>query len=150
MTTLIDRVAGALARNPGPAPTLLLAECATCPGHCCRNDTILLHPEQGDVAALYVTEPTVHPMTGKPARMLAHKPNGDCVYLADVGGVGRCSAYAFRPVICRAFDCGRSYARLTRTERRQMVRAGAASAEVFEQGRKVQEARARRNAQEAP
>lgn len=39
-------------------------------------------------------------------QVLAHKLNGDCVYL----GPGGCSIYDRRPILCRAFDC-RDWAR---------------------------------------
>jgi Fe-S-cluster containining protein len=138
MTTVLDR------RQPRRHPAVAsLPECATCPGHCCKNDTIILHPEFGDVVSTYDTEATTHPMTGELAHMLKHKPNGDCIYFGEVGGVGRCTVYQRRPAICRSFDCGLSYAKLPREERRRLVRAGLASKAVFDQGRRVQERRAR-------
>jgi Fe-S-cluster containining protein len=146
MTTIIDRV---FARENRPQTQLLAEFCSTCPGHCCRNDTILLHPEKGDIPSLYDTETISHPMTGKPAKMLAHKPNGDCIYLGEVDGVGRCTIYHRRPAICRAFDCGLSYAKLTRAERRQLLRDDLVSRDTLDQGRRVQEARASRIAQDA-
>jgi Fe-S-cluster containining protein len=33
--------------------------------------------------------------------LLAHRPNGDCVYL----GPGGCTIYERRPAVCRMFDC---------------------------------------------
>jgi Fe-S-cluster containining protein len=143
VTTVID--------NRGPLDGLaprLLPECATCPGHCCKKDMILLHPDRGDVVALYETEPTVNPITGEPAWMLAHKANGDCVYLTEVEGVGRCGAYHRRPLICRTFDCGLSYERMPRTVRRMMLRDDLISQETIDQGRRVQERRASEKAQE--
>lgn len=143
MTTVIETARRQLnvVLNGKARPASLLVECATCPGHCCKDDMILLHPDQGDMLLLYDTVPVTHPLTGEPAHMLAHKPNGDCVYLGEVGGAGRCSIYDRRPAICRAFDCGRNYARTTRAERRRLVREGYASPEVLEQGRKVHERR---------
>ena len=149
MSVVIDR-RGSTALPPGIETTRTLPECATCPGLCCRNDTIMLHPDRGDDPAVYATEPITNPLTGGPAFMLAHKPNGDCVYLAEVGGAGRCSIYDHRPAICRAFDCGLAFAKLSRNDRRAMLKADLASRETFEQGRRVQEARARRKLQEAP
>jgi Fe-S-cluster containining protein len=144
MTTVIEttrRIAATLAGDKHPLAALL-EECATCPGHCCKNDTILLHPEKGDILSLYDTTPVTHPLTGELAWMVSHKPNGDCVYLGEVEGVGRCTIYHRRPAICRVFDCGRSYANMNRAERRRLVRDGLASPEVLEQGRKVQARRA--------
>jgi Fe-S-cluster containining protein len=126
----------------GP-PDHLLAACATCPGHCCKGDTIVLHPELGEEPATFDAYPVPHPLTGEPAWVLRHKPNGDCIYLGEVGGVGRCTIYERRPVICRAFDCGLAFAKLSRAERRTLVRSGVASRDVFDKGREVQAARAR-------
>jgi len=140
MTTVIDRTAP-VPTSDKARPTQLLAECATCPGHCCRGDMIFLHPELGDVVAFYQTEPVRNPVTQKVGHMLAHKPNGDCVYLSHENGAGRCGVYAARPAICRAFDCAKSYAKLPRAERRRMVRDGLLSVETLEQGRRVLAAR---------
>jgi Fe-S-cluster containining protein len=146
MHTIIDAI-----RRPGaPKPSVTIPECATCPGHCCKGDTIALHPEHGDVVAIYRTTPMVHPLTGELAYMLAHKPNGDCTYFEEVGGIGRCGIYAGRPVICRSFDCGLAYAKLGRPERRRLVREGRASAAVFAMGQRVQAARAAKNAPGRP
>ena len=147
MTTVIDRRASTAIPPGGVVRTL--PECATCPGFCCRNDTIRLYPSKGDDVALYDVEPIFDPVAGEPALMLAHKPNGDCVYLAEVDGAGRCSIYDHRPAICRAFDCGEAFSRLSRVDRRAMLKADLASRETFDQGRRVQEARARRKLQEA-
>jgi len=147
LTIIIDR-RSATAIPAGIETTAILPECATCAGLCCKNDTISLHPERGDDPALYLTEPMLNPLTGGPGLMIAHKPNGDCVYLAEVDGAGRCSIYDRRPAICRAFDCGLAFAKLSRTDRRAMLKADIASRETFAQGRRVQEARGRRKAQE--
>jgi len=149
MTVVIDRRGSTAIPDLIGDPLRTLPECATCPGFCCRNDTISLHPERGDDPALYITEPITHPLTGQPGFMIAHKPNGDCVYLAEVGGAGRCSVYDHRPAICRAFDCGEAFAKLSRVDRRAMLKADIASRETFDQGRRVQENRARRKAQDA-
>ena len=147
MIVIDQRTATAIPPDLGDVKTL--PECASCPGHCCRNDTISLHPERGDDPALYQTVRITNPLTGKPGWMLAHKPNGDCVYLDVVDGAGRCGVYDHRPAICRAFDCGLAFAKLSRVDRRAMLKAGVAGRETFDQGRRVQEARARRKAQEA-
>jgi Fe-S-cluster containining protein len=148
MTVVIDR-RGATAIPPGAEATRTLPECATCPGFCCRNDTIRLYPSRGDDVALYEVEPIFDPILGEAALMVAHKPNGDCVYLAEVDGAGRCSVYDHRPAICRAFDCGDAFAKLSRVDRRAMLKHDLANRDTFDQGRRVQEARARRKAQEA-
>lgn len=63
---------------------------------CCHNDLVRLLP--GDDVASYHTEPH-EIMPGE--RQLAHKPDGDCVYLTPVG----CSIHHRRPRMCRTMDC---------------------------------------------
>jgi Fe-S-cluster containining protein len=145
MTTVIDIRAG------GRSLFAHVPECANCPGTCCKGDTIVLFPEYGDNPPLYDTQLIGEdPKTGQPILALKHKPNGDCAYLTEVGGVGRCSVYLNRPVVCRSFDCGQQYAQTSRAERRRMVREGIADPATFERGRQVHEARAARKAQEGP
>lgn len=63
---------------------------------CCQGDAVRLMPS--DPKHLYKTEP--HPyFIGQ--WMLAHKENGDCVYLGDKG----CTIYSSRPSQCRTLDC---------------------------------------------
>jgi hypothetical protein len=143
MTTVIDRIANAALAHPKEHATATLPECATCAAPCCRGDTILLHPDKGDTRWAYRVVEIEHPLTGEPAYMLAHKPNGDCVYLEDRDGVGQCSIYERRPIICRSFDCGLAFAKLPRHERKRLVRDGLADRATFDMGRKVQERRAR-------
>ena len=63
---------------------------------CCQGDAIRL--EEEDRAEEYRTEP--HPYVPG-ALMLAHKPNGDCVYLDEQG----CSIHGHAPSLCRTADC---------------------------------------------
>lgn len=69
--------------------------CGTC-NECCRGDAIFLHPEHGDDASLYQTE------LYQGRVILAHKTNGDCIYLDRALG---CTIHDRRPTICREFDC---------------------------------------------
>lgn len=69
--------------------------CGTC-NECCRGDAIFIHPECGDDAALYKTEPY------KGRVILQHQPNGDGIYLDRSKG---CTIHATRPTICRELDC---------------------------------------------
>ena len=62
---------------------------------CCQSDAVFIHPELGDRAADYQTEAYMGRL------ILAHKPNGDCVYLTATG----CGIHARRPAICRELDC---------------------------------------------
>ena len=63
---------------------------------CCQGDAIRLTEE--DKAEDYLTE--THPYVPS-ALMLAHKPNGDCIYLAEAG----CSIHDRAPSLCRSADC---------------------------------------------
>lgn len=63
---------------------------------CCQGDAIRLLEE--DDPGLYNTEPHSY-IPG--ALMLAHKPNGDCIYLDESG----CSIHNRAPSLCRAADC---------------------------------------------
>lgn len=63
---------------------------------CCRNDAVRLLPHE-DASAFETEE---HPAIPG-ARMLAHKANGDCIYLGD----GGCSIHERRPQLCRDMDC---------------------------------------------
>jgi len=70
--------------------------CNGCTLCCERWDLVRLMP--GDDPALYQTER--HPFL-EGALMLAHKPNGDCVYLTAAG----CSIHDHSPQQCREMDC---------------------------------------------
>ena len=63
---------------------------------CCQGDAIRLTEE--DNPDEYLTEP--HPYISR-ALMLAHKSNGDCVYLVESG----CSIHDRAPSLCRSADC---------------------------------------------
>lgn len=63
---------------------------------CCQGDAIRLLEE--DNPAEYITEPHSY-IPG--ALMLAHKPNGDCIYLEENG----CSIHKRAPSLCKSADC---------------------------------------------
>jgi hypothetical protein len=69
--------------------------CGTC-GECCIGDAVFIHPECGDDASQYETE------VYEGRVVLAHKPNGECIYLERGKG---CSIWERRPTICRELDC---------------------------------------------
>lgn len=60
---------------------------------CCQGEAIYLVPED---KGIYHVVPTPDGRL-----MLAHKPNGDCVYLSGT----KCTIYEIRPTLCRTFDC---------------------------------------------
>lgn len=63
---------------------------------CCHGDLIRL--ERIDRGEDYKVE--THPFIPG-ALMLAHKPNGDCIYLDS----GKCSIHENAPSLCRLADC---------------------------------------------
>ena len=63
---------------------------------CCQGDAVRITEE--DNADGYLTES--HPYIPN-ALMIAHKPNGDCIYLNDTG----CSIHDRAPSLCRSADC---------------------------------------------
>lgn len=99
---------------------------------CCKGDAIFLHPDKGDDISIYETVVTKHPLSGKKAHMLKHKPNGDCIYLGEKG----CDNYENRPIICREFDCRKLFLSLTKNQRRNMVDNGTCDKEHLEAGKK--------------
>ncbi len=99
---------------------------------CCINDVIVLHPEHGDRPELYLTVPITHPLNGKPALMLQHKANGECVYLGESG----CKIHDHAPAICREYDCRAQYRSMPRAERRHLVAIGMMDKGKFDAGKK--------------
>ena len=97
---------------------------------CCRGDLILLMPDEGDVIESYQCD--VMELPSGPVAVVKKGADGNCIYLGPDG----CSIYDRAPVICRTFDCRRLFLSKTRNERRAMVKAGLADADVFEAGRK--------------
>lgn len=63
---------------------------------CCQGDIIRL--EHDELKHGYQTDP--HPFIIG-ARMLAHKANGECIYL----GEGGCGIHDQAPALCRIADC---------------------------------------------
>ena len=78
---------------------------------CCKGDAIRLLP--GDDTASYKTVP--HDRFANQL-MLAHKPNGDCIYLGD----GGCTIHPRRPQMCREMDCRLIALSLTYTQARKI------------------------------
>lgn len=115
-------------------PDRATVPCAGCT-LCCQGEAIFLHPEHGDIPVLYQTVPAVNPVTQTPSLMLAHKPNGDCIYLDRATG---CTIHDRAPAICREFDCRKFYLRImefSRNERRRMLKAGLLSRDKLNAGR---------------
>ena len=76
---------------------------------CCKGDAVRLLPGDG----FYWTEP--HP-TMEGEFMLAHKDNGDCIYLGDIG----CTIHDKRPLMCREMDCRLIASKFTERQARRI------------------------------
>jgi hypothetical protein len=98
---------------------------------CCRGDAIRILPHE-DVSR-WKTEP--HP-SADGARMLAHKLNGDCIYLAP----GGCSIHPDRPQQCRTMDCRTIAASITWTQARKLAKRNALPIAVYNRGRQLSKA----------
>ena len=95
---------------------------------CCHNDAVRLLPS--DEPSQYQTEP--HPyMAG--ALMLAHAPNGDCVYLGPQG----CTIHATKPLMCREMDCRRIAQAITWTKARKLEAKGGLRMDVWRRGKEL-------------
>lgn len=79
----------------------------------------MLHPEGGDDPSKYQTIEVQNPITGKMGLAIAHKPNGDCIYLGDEG----CSIHDTAPLICQEFDCRRYVQRFVQGNRKAKLAA---------------------------
>ena len=97
---------------------------------CCQGDAIRLQPE--DDASQYLTEP--HPYAAG-TLMLAHKPNGDCIYMTNSG----CSIHDRAPLLCRAADCRSIAAQLDFETARKLHLMKKLDLRVWDQGHKLLE-----------
>ena len=97
---------------------------------CCTGDAIRL--EAGELESDYLTEP--HPYIPG-ARMLAHKPNGECVYLHEAG----CSIHGRAPSLCRTADCRSIALKLNFEQAKALHTLGRLDIRVWDQGQKLLE-----------
>jgi hypothetical protein len=95
---------------------------------CCEGDAVRLEPE--DNPEEYLTEP--HPYIAD-ALMIAHKPNGECIYLENDG----CSIHDRAPSLCRAADCRSIALKFDFDAARQLHLMGRLDMRVWNQGRKL-------------
>jgi len=95
---------------------------------CCRGDAVRLLP--GDDVADYEVE--LH-QTLKGEFMLAHKSNGDCVYLGKSG----CDIHGRRPQMCREMDCRVVAFHLSFTDARKLDKQGKFPMMVWRKGREL-------------
>ncbi len=97
---------------------------------CCQKDAIRLQDE--DDPGMYRTE--THPYIPG-ARMIAHKPNGECVYLGAHG----CTIHGRAPALCRDADCRGIAARLDFDAARLLHVQGRLDIRVWDRGRQLLE-----------
>ncbi len=97
---------------------------------CCEKDLVRLEPE--DRAGDYQTEP--HPYL-RGALMLAHKPNGDCIYLNAHG----CTIHNHAPALCRIADCRALALQMDFDQAMTLHRMGKLDIRVWNQGQKLVE-----------
>ena len=97
---------------------------------CCQGDAIRLENEDSPID--YKTEP--HPYISG-ALMIAHKPNGECVYLAK----NACSIHDQAPSLCRIADCRNLALRLDYATARRLHFMNKIDIRVWDQGHKLLE-----------
>ena len=96
--------------------------------HCCRGDAVRIMPHED--LTQYKTEP--HPFfVGD--YMLAHKVNGDCIYLGENG----CTIHECKPQQCREMDCRRIAAMMTFTNARKLHKQRGLPLAVWRKGREL-------------
>jgi Fe-S-cluster containining protein len=95
---------------------------------CCQGDAIRL--EEEDLQMNYKTEPHLF-YPG--ALMLAHKPNGDCIYLDEKG----CSIHDHAPSLCRTADCRSVALNISLEEALELHRMRKLDFRVWDQGQKM-------------
>jgi hypothetical protein len=71
--------------------------------------------------------------------MLAHKPNGECVYLNEQG----CSIHGRAPSLCRTADCRSVAVRIDFETARALHAMGRLDLRVWDQGHKLLESMAK-------
>ncbi|HTY02004.1 MAG TPA: YkgJ family cysteine cluster protein [Bacteroidota bacterium] len=95
---------------------------------CCEGDAIRLVEEDDPTA--YLTEP--HPSVVN-AVMIAHKKNGECIYLENHG----CSVHSNAPSLCRAADCRVIARRLSFEEARRQHLLGRLDIRIWDRGHEL-------------
>ncbi len=95
---------------------------------CCQGDAVRLTKD--DDPKEYLTEP--HPYIPG-ALMLAHKPNGDCIYLEENG----CSIHGRAPSLCRSADCRPLALKYDFTAAMQLHQLGRIDLRVWDKGNQL-------------
>ncbi len=95
---------------------------------CCVGDAVRLLPE--DYRRNYFTEK--HPyLAGE--LMIAHKENGDCIYLDKTG----CSIHDTSPVLCRIADCRSLALKFNFDQAMELHRLGRINIKVWDKGNQL-------------
>jgi Fe-S-cluster containining protein len=97
---------------------------------CCLGDAVRL--EADDLAMNYQTE--AHPYI-RGALMIAHKPNGECIYLDERG----CRIHDRAPSLCRTADCRSLAIRIDFESAKKLHLSGRMDIRVWDQGHKLLE-----------
>ncbi len=95
---------------------------------CCQGDAVRLLAEDRGID--YAAEP--HPYAPG-ATMLAHKANGECIYL----GPGGCTIHDHAPSLCRSADCRSLAMKLDFEAAARLHRAGRLDIRVWDQGHRL-------------
>jgi uncharacterized protein len=95
---------------------------------CCQGDAVRL--EQEDLDIDYQTEPHAF-LPG--ALMLAHKANGECMYLGEHG----CTIHDHAPSLCRIADCRSLAIRFDYETARKLHALHRLDIRVWDQGKKL-------------
>ena len=99
---------------------------------CCHNDAVRILPHED--AMRWRTEPhPYHPL----AVMLAHKPNGDCVYLGEHG----CTIQSDKPQQCCEMDCRAVAQSISWTQARKLEATGRMRMAIWRRGRELTKGR---------
>lgn len=123
----MDTAAPPAILSPTALKRMYTVPCGGCT-RCCHNDAVRLLPN--DEPSQYQTQP--HPYM-KGALMLAHAPNGDCVYLGPQG----CTIHATKPQMCREMDCRRIVKAITWTQARKLDARGALRMDIWKRGKEL-------------
>lgn len=95
---------------------------------CCQGDALRL--EEAELSLGYKTEP--HPYVSG-AQMLAHKANGDCVYLGESG----CTIHDHSPLLCRSADCRSIAAKIDFVTAKRLHLMGRLDLRIWDQGHRL-------------
>lgn len=127
-----DRVDAYLALGCAMKPAQTLRVGVPCGGctACCRNELVVLYPEDGDDLRSFDYD-EVEIEDGSKLAVVKQRENGDCVYLGPAG----CTIHERAPLICQHFDCRRYFLSMTRVERRMIEKVSRGKLDIFKAGR---------------